>query len=83
MGAGCVLPPAPVLDCWPPAPSRLLCRGGSWPCRPIACRGRGGEGRAGDQRGGVANSTSGAPRPRTAGWTADRRGGGGVSGSED
>jgi len=23
VGAGCVLPPAPVLDCWPPAPSRL------------------------------------------------------------
>jgi len=88
VGAGCVLPPAPVLDCWPPVPSRLLCHGGSWPCWPVACWGHGGEGRtrdqrglgrARDQRGGQINvagagSETGGEGQRAAGGGSARRG---------
>ena len=46
MGAGCVLPPAPVLDCWPPTPSRL----GAGRVGLSGLR-RGGEGRRPEGRG--------------------------------
>ena len=70
-GASCLL-----RRCWTAgrlrlAGNRLLCRGGSWPCRPVACRGRGGEGTGEDR---MPEGTGEGRRPE---GRADRHGGGG------